>query len=63
MPVAAAGERVLRGADLLALARDRMPDAAGQAALRRMMREVIRFHLGGAELRAWRVLAVALSRR
>jgi DNA repair protein RecO (recombination protein O) len=63
VPVAAAGEHVLRGADLLALARDRMPDAAGLAALRRMMREVIRFHLGGAELRAWRVLAAAMARR
>jgi len=27
------------------------------------MREVIRFHLGGGELRAWRVLAMAVSRR
>jgi len=48
----------LRGADLLALADDRMPeDRAGMAALRRLMREVIRYHLGGGELRAWRVLA------
>jgi DNA repair protein RecO (recombination protein O) len=28
-----------------------------------MMREVIRFHLGGGELRAWHVLAAAMSRR
>lgn len=53
----------LRGSDLLALAADTAPDAAGLAALRTMMREVIRFHLGGAELRAWRVLSAAVSRR
>lgn len=48
----------LRGIDLLALAEDRMPeDLAGMVALRRLMREVIRYHLGGGELRAWRVLA------
>jgi DNA repair protein RecO (recombination protein O) len=53
----------LRGSDLLAFADDRMPDAAGLSALRIMMREVIRFHLGGGELRAWHVLGVAMSRR
>jgi len=53
----------LRGSDLLALAQDRMPDAAGLSALRSMMREVIRFHLGGGELRAWHVLGAAMSRR
>jgi len=53
----------LRGSDLLALSMDAMPDAAGLSALRTMMRDVIRFHLGGAELRAWHVLAAALSRR
>ncbi|WP_426664104.1 DNA repair protein RecO [Rhodanobacter aciditrophus] len=47
----------VRGADLLALAEDRMPDREGVAALRRLMRDVIRYHLGGGELRAWRVLA------
>ncbi|MBD8898346.1 DNA repair protein RecO [Rhodanobacter sp. DHG33] len=48
----------LSGSDLLALADDRMPeDRTGMAALRRLMREVIRYHLGGGELRAWRVLA------
>ncbi len=46
----------LRGAWLLALAEDTPPDAAGQQALRGMMREVIRFHLGGGELRSWHVL-------
>lgn len=53
----------LRGSDLLALLEDRMPDAAGLSSLRVMMREVIRFHLGGGELRAWHVLGAAMSRR
>ncbi|HET6553964.1 MAG TPA: DNA repair protein RecO [Dyella sp.] len=53
----------VRGSDLLALAEDRQPDAAGLSALRVMMREVIRFHLGGGELHAWHVLGAALSRR
>lgn len=48
--------RSIRGADLLALANDTAPDVAGLSALRRMMRQVITFHLGGGELRAWRVL-------
>lgn len=53
----------LRGIHLLALADDRMPeDRAGMAALRRLMREVIRYHLGGGELRAWRLLAAAPPR-
>jgi DNA repair protein RecO (recombination protein O) len=55
--------RAIRGADLLALAADRQPDAAGLSALRGMMREVVRFHLGGGELHAWRVLAAAMARR
>ncbi|SFL11609.1 DNA repair protein RecO [Rhodanobacter glycinis] len=55
--------RAVRGADLLGLAQDRAPDAAGLAVLRDMMREVIRFHLGGGELRAWRVLSMALTSR
>ena len=53
----------LRGSDLLALGQDRMPDSSGLRSLRDMMREVIRFHLGGGELRAWRVLAMAVSGR
>jgi DNA repair protein RecO (recombination protein O) len=48
--------RALRGSDLLALAHDEAPDLAGLSALRRMMRQVITFHLGGGELKAWRVL-------
>jgi DNA repair protein RecO (recombination protein O) len=55
--------RAIRGSDLLDLAADRCPDVAGLAALRRLMRELIRFHLGGGELHAWRVLAAAMSRR
>ncbi|GLQ97581.1 DNA repair protein RecO [Dyella mobilis] len=53
----------VRGGDLLSLQRDAMPDAQGLHALRGMMRELIRFHLGGIELRAWRVLRGALTRR
>jgi DNA repair protein RecO (recombination protein O) len=53
----------VRGKDLLSLHEDRMPDASGLHALRGMMRELIRFHLGGVELRAWRVLRGALARR
>ncbi|GAB3785194.1 DNA repair protein RecO [Dyella agri] len=55
--------RAVRGADLLALAEDRMPDRAGTAALRQLMRDVIRYHLGGGELRAWRMLAGVPQRR
>lgn len=53
----------MRGSDLLALAQDHSPDPAGLKKLRDLMREVIRFHLGGGELRAWRVLAMAVARR
>ncbi len=60
---AAGGLRAVRGSDLLALAQDRMPDSRGLKALRDLMREVIRFHLGGGELRSWRVLGMAVSRR
>jgi DNA repair protein RecO (recombination protein O) len=60
---AAHAAHALRGSDLLALDRDEMPDNPGLKALRDQMREIIRFHLGGGELRAWRVLAMAVSRR
>lgn len=53
--VAKAGAQV-RGRDLLALAADIAPDSDGQRALRGMLRMVIRFHLAGDELRAWRML-------
>lgn len=56
VPGRAGDARAVRGRDLLALAEDRSPDTAGLASLRRMMRQVIAFHLGGGELRAWRVL-------
>lgn len=56
LPGRAGDARAIRGADLLALATDQPPDTAGLASLRRMMRQVIAFHLGGGELRAWRVL-------
>jgi DNA repair protein RecO (recombination protein O) len=56
LPGRAGDARAIRGADLLALAADHSPDAAGLSSLRRMMRQVIAFHLGGGELRAWRVL-------
>jgi len=55
--------RAIRGSDLLALQQDQMPDNTGLRALRDLMREIIRFHLGGGELRAWRVLAMTGSRR
>lgn len=60
---AAGHPQAMRGGDLIDLAQDRMPDNQGLKALRDLMREIIRFHLGGAELRAWRVLAMAMSRR
>lgn len=55
------GQRV-RGADLTALATDREPDAQALGRLRRLMRAVLVFHLGGTPLRSWQVLAGALVR-
>ena len=46
----------LRGEYLLALATDQMPEAAALTVLRRMLRSVISFHLGGVNLRAWSLL-------
>jgi DNA repair protein RecO (recombination protein O) len=54
--------QALRGRDLLALAQDESPDAAGLSALRNMMRDVIRFYLNGGELRAWRVFGGMAAR-
>lgn len=59
----AGSSKALLGSDLLALAGDHPPDNRGLLALRDMMRAVIRFHLGGGELRSWRVLAMTGSRR
>ncbi|HSX59942.1 MAG TPA: DNA repair protein RecO [Tahibacter sp.] len=47
----------LRGSALLALAEDRMPDAADLQCLRRLMRALITHQLGGASLRSWALLA------
>jgi DNA repair protein RecO (recombination protein O) len=59
----AGSSKALLGSDLLALSGDHPPDSRGLLALRDMMRTVIRFHLGGGELRSWRVLAMTGSRR
>lgn len=45
------------GASLLALASDARPDPAQLRELRGMMRRVLLHHLGGRELRSWRLLA------
>ncbi len=50
------GTRV-QGSVLLALAQDRMPASGDLPALKRLMRAAIAQHLGGAELRAWSMLA------
>lgn len=47
----------VRGAALLALARDEMPEPADLVALRRLMRALIAHHLEGAGLRAWSLFA------
>ncbi len=49
----------LRGAALLALAQDRMPERADLPALRRLLRAAIALHLDGVELRAWSMLRAA----
>jgi len=49
----------LRGAALLALARDEEPDPKEMPALKRLMRAAIAQHLGGMELRAWSMLVGA----
>lgn len=63
MPCMAGDAGALRGGSLLALAEDRPPEATDLHALRGMMRGIIRFHLGGGELRAWQVLSAAITRR
>lgn len=54
------GVRV-RGADLLAFAEDRRPADAAMSPLRRMMRELIRWHCPGGELRAWSMIPPKVS--
>lgn len=56
-----AGGLRVRGSALLALAAGTAPDAADQAALRRLMRALIGVHLGGRGLQAWRVLSAPLA--
>lgn len=46
----------ISGAALIALRDDVMPDAQGLRELRRWMRGVLLYHLGGHELRSWQVL-------
>lgn len=54
----------VRGAALLALARDEAPGSDDLAALRRLMRSLVRHQLGGGELKAWSMrLAPETSRR
>jgi DNA repair protein RecO (recombination protein O) len=45
-----------KGAAMIALDQDQMPVSPDLASLRLMMRSIIRHHLGGRELEAWRVL-------
>lgn len=49
------------GASLLALAEDRVPSADGLEQLRRLMRTVIRHHLGGGALNAWSMTLSGIS--
>lgn len=56
-PATAATANAVSGRALIALAGDALPEPSDLRALRQMMRDVIRFHLGGGELRSWRVLA------
>lgn len=60
-PGAQAG--TISGGALLALARDEMPDSTLQGELRRLMRGVLRFHLGGRELRSWRIVSDLAAHR
>lgn len=47
----------LQGADLLALAADSRPDAAALGRLRRLMRQLIRWHAPGGDLKSWSLLS------
>lgn len=50
------GVRV-RGSDLRALAEDRKPQDSAMPSLRRLMRELIRWHCPGGDLRAWSLVS------
>ena len=52
----------IRGASLLALAQDADPDPSALSELRQMMRTVLRHHLGGRDLQAWRMTPIARTR-
>lgn len=54
-PLSATSGLRVRGSSVLALAADRSPDDAGLRELRRLMRLVIRHHLGGGVLNAWQL--------
>ena len=54
-PLSAFSGLRLQGSSLLALAADQEPDDAGLRDLRRLMRLVIRHHLGGGVLNAWQL--------
>jgi DNA repair protein RecO (recombination protein O) len=58
----AQGTLRVRGASLLALAQDQAPDAGALAELRQLMRSVLRHHLGGRDLQAWRMALPARAR-
>ena len=59
---AADGPRI-KGAALLALARDQMPPESDWGSLRRWMRHVIAGHLEGGELKSWKLLGAIPLRR
>jgi len=56
IPVMPGAADAVSGAALLALAQDEPPPAELLAELRPLMRRMIRWRLGGVELRSWRIL-------
>ncbi len=57
IPVRAGSPESVSGLALLALTQAAPPSAAVQTELRHLMRRMIRWQLGGRELRSWRILA------
>ena len=53
----------ISGTALLALANDECPGVTELAELRRLMRGVLRFHLGGRELKSWKVVSDLAAHR